>query len=184
MRRSSRSSRRPGRAPLQCPGFVPPRKAGNEYHEPPQTWRLLSDLAVHQLANDVKVAHVPCVLLQQVKQDALKCRGNGAVPPLARLPDVGQLAGLDHRAGDVRLDVQGLHEVSEALVRVDKPTAVSAVAPRLSNGRALKAPDDPATLDVDQVLQQCERCPTRGKPAYRSSSSVSPWSLSTTTERK
>jgi GNAT superfamily N-acetyltransferase len=51
---------------------------------------LLSGLAVGEFADDVEVADVAGVLLEQVEQDPLECRRIGSVPPVAGLADVSK----------------------------------------------------------------------------------------------
>src|SRR6266536_5637094 len=60
---------------------------------------LLAGLASGELADDVEMADMTGVLLEQVEQDALQGRRIGAVPPLARLADVGKVMGFDNGPG-------------------------------------------------------------------------------------
>jgi len=82
------------------------------------------------------VPKVAGVLLQQVEQDAFKGRGLRTLPALARPSDVRQLVGLHHQAATCALRLEGLHEVSQALIAGDVPTLVPAVAPRLRDRHA------------------------------------------------
>src|SRR6266498_1477626 len=56
---------------------------------------LFAGLPADEFADDVKVAEVAGVLLEQVKQDPLECRGVGPVPAVAGFADVSKVMGLD-----------------------------------------------------------------------------------------
>ena len=79
-------------------------------------WSLLSYLAIRELADDVEVADVAGVLLDQVEQDPLKCRRPGFVPCVARVADVGKVMGFHDGPAARRLSVQRRHKLLERLV--------------------------------------------------------------------
>jgi len=105
------------------------------------------------------------VLLNQVEQDALEGCGWPTLPARARPSDVRQLVGLHHQAATCALRLEGVHEVSQALIAGDVPTFVPGVAPRLRDRLALEALHQPAELDIGQVLEQLQRRPSGRKPA-------------------
>ena len=55
---------------------------------------LLADPSVSELGHDLQVAEVTGVLLNQVKQDALKCRWVSAIPARAWLADLSKIVAL------------------------------------------------------------------------------------------
>ncbi len=63
----------------------------------------LADRPVGELGDDVQVAEVARILLQQVEQNPFERGRVGAVPSGARLTDIGEVVGLDHGATPVSL---------------------------------------------------------------------------------
>jgi hypothetical protein len=128
-------------------------------------WSLLSDLAVGKLADDVEVADVAGVLLDQVEQDPLKCRGPVAVPPVARLADVSKVMGFHDGPAARRLGVQRRHKLLESLVGGYVPAAIPVLTPRVGDRAALETPLQPPQLVMGNMLQQLDRRPAGRQPA-------------------
>jgi hypothetical protein len=122
-------------------------------------------LAGGELDDDVQVADVPGVLLEQVEQDTFQGRGVGAIPALAGLPDLVQIVGGHHGAGPPGLIAQVSQETGQGLLGTYLPAAVLLVGPRVGEVAALETPLEPAQLDMAQVLDQLERRPAGGQPA-------------------
>ena len=117
----------------------------------------LAGAAVEQLADDVEVADVPGVLLDQVQEHALQGGGWVAGPPLPRLADlVEAVPAGDPRRGSATLAQRGT-KVRGLLLGADVPAAVPGFAPRVPDVAALEPPLQPAQLDVRQVLDQGQR---------------------------
>src|SRR3984957_6853312 len=113
-----------------------------------------------QLADDVELADVPGVLLDEVEQDPLERRGRLARPALARLADLVEVVARDDRGAARCLGVELGQQAVEGLVRPDVPAVIALVAPRGGHRAAPEPPLQPPQLDVAEVLDQLKRCPT------------------------
>ena len=122
-------------------------------------------LAGGEFDDDVQLAQVPGVLLEQVEQDPVQGRRVGAAPAVAGLADLVQVVGLDDGAGPPGLVVQVGQQARQGLPGSDVPAAVLGIGPRVGEGAALEAPLEPAQLDVAQVFGQLQRRPAGGQPA-------------------
>jgi hypothetical protein len=145
---------------------------------------LLSELAVGELGDDVEVAEVAGVLLEQVKQDPLECRGIGSVPPVARLATVSKIMGFHDGPGAGGLGVQHRHQSAERLSRSDVPVAIPVVTPGIGDIAALEPPLQPAQLVIGKVLEQLDRVQPDGSRLTCSSAVGRASSLLTSRERK
>jgi hypothetical protein len=105
------------------------------------------------------------IFLQQVEQHAFQGGRVGAIPALARLPDLVQVVGLDDRAGAYRLLGQLRRQGAQGLVGSHVPAIIAEIGPGVRDVLALKPPLQPATLDVPQVLEQFKRSPAGWQPA-------------------
>jgi hypothetical protein len=118
-----------------------------------------------ELGDDVQVAEVPGVLLDQVEQDPFQGGRVGVAPAVAGLADLVQVVGLDDGPGPRGLLVQAGQQGLAGLPGRDMPAAVLVIGPRVGDGAALEAPLEPAQLDVAQVLGQFQRRPAGRQPA-------------------
>jgi hypothetical protein len=125
----------------------------------------LPGLAGGEFDDDVQLAQVPGVLLNQVEQDPFQGRRVGAAPAVAGLGPVVQVVGLDDGAGPPGLVVQVDQQAGQALLGSDVPATVLVISPRVGEDTALEAPLEPAQLDVAQVLGQLQRRPAGRQPA-------------------
>jgi hypothetical protein len=73
--------------------------------------RLLPDPAVDQLAGDIEVPRVPCVLLKQMEQNSLQSRRRCTVPSLTRSADLVERVSLDYMTRDVGLRLERSHQL-------------------------------------------------------------------------
>src|SRR5215467_9886217 len=116
-------------------------------------WALsLAGRASDKFGDDVEVAEVPGVLLEQVEQDPLQRRRLVTIPAFARLAGLGEVVRLDDCRAPPGLVSQRGDQVIQGLVRGDIPASVLAVAPRLGYVLALETPLQPAHLDVLEML--------------------------------
>ncbi len=114
--------------------------------------------------DDIQLTQVAGVLLQQVEQDPLQGRRVGAVPAFTGLAHVVEVVGGDDGPAPLGLIAQVSQQGGGRFVVGDVPAAAVAVGPRVTHTAALKAPLEPAQLDVAQVLEQLKGRPARRRP--------------------
>ena len=112
------------------------------------------------------MAEVAGILLEQMKQDPLKCgRGAVAVPAVTGLANLAKVVRLDDGPGTGRLRTQPGGQAFETRAGGDMPVAVAVVAPGFCDIAALEPPFQPAQLDIGTMVEQFGRCPARRHPA-------------------
>jgi len=122
---------------------------------------LFPELPVGKFDDNVELSSVAGVFLDQMEQDAFERGRRGTVPAGTGLAHLGQIVGLDDGTAALALHPKGGHEVVERLLFCDIPAVAAAVAPRIRDRAALEAPFEPPQLDICQMLEQLDRCPTR-----------------------
>src|SRR5690349_24932355 len=123
-------------------------------HAPGSFGALLSRRAGGELGDDVQVADVPGVLLEQVEQDPLEGGRVGAVPPLTGLAHLVEPVRLDDGPAPRTLGAQVGQQRGGGFLRPDRPAVTLAVTPRVTDVASLETPFQPAQPDVAQVLDQ------------------------------
>src|SRR5215472_11541076 len=162
----SQGRARPGTAPaIQRPPGTDIDTAGADFWARPSRVSL-PGRAAGELADDVEVADMTRVLLEQVEQDPFQRGRIRPVPPGPGLAGLGQVVGLDDGPGAFRPGAQRRGQRLQRLIGSDVPPAVALVAPRVADvAAALEPPLQPAHLDVGQVLEQVDGGPARRQPA-------------------
>jgi RNA polymerase sigma-70 factor (TIGR02960 family) len=127
--------------------------------------RLLAGGAAGEFGDDVQLAEVPRVLLHEVQQDPLECRGWLSVPAVTRLPGLVQVVALDDRCAARRLLGLLVQQVVECLLRRHVPAPVPPIAPGVLDVAPREPPLQPAHLHVREVLEQLQRRPPGWQPA-------------------
>src|SRR5437588_4008110 len=98
-------------------------------HAPGPFGSLLLRGAGGELGDDVQVADVPGVLLEQVEQDPLEGGRVRAVPPLTGLAHLIEAVSLDDGPAPRGLGVQVGQQRGGGLLRPDRPAVTRAVTP-------------------------------------------------------
>src|SRR5690242_10367215 len=102
-------------------------------HAPGPFGSLLLRGAGGELGDDVQVADVPGVLLEQMEQDPLEGSRVRAVPPLTGLAYLVETVGLDDGPAPRALGVQVGQQRRGGLLRPDRPAVAVAVTPRVAD---------------------------------------------------
>src|SRR5215470_5910774 len=140
--RSSMGCRRAAPAIQRPPGTDIDTAGADFWARPPVS---LPGRAAGELGDDVEVADMAGVLLQQVEQDPLQRGRVRPVPPRPGLAGLGQVVGLDDGPGALRLNPQRRGQRLQRLILSDVPPAVTPVAPRVADIlAALEPPLQPA----------------------------------------
>src|SRR3954447_2039484 len=126
---------------------------------------LLADRSRRQLDDDVELAEVAGVLLQQMEQHPLQGRRLRARPPRPWLSALVEAVPLDDLPATRPLAAEPDDHLGQAHARRNLPPAVLLVRPRVTDVVAQEAPLQPPALDVLQMDPQLQRRPARGEPA-------------------
>ena len=96
----------------------------------PATVESLSELSVGEFGDDVEVAKVARILLNQVEQDAFERRGFGPIPARTRFAHLRKVMILNDGSTAHGLRPQRACQRVECLLGTDEPTVTTIVAPR------------------------------------------------------